>query len=71
MCLQEEGIDDNNSGVERLRQAKGLRKDDGGVGRGQRIRDTSKGSETTMEVAEIRRQDRGIYDDNGGSGGGR
>ena len=45
MCLQSEGIDDNDGGVRRIRRDKGLRNDkDGGVGRGQGICDVSEGS---------------------------
>ena len=71
MCLQAEGIDENNGGVRRLRRAKGLRYNNGGVGRGQGIHDASEESETTADVAGDRRRTQGIYENNGGIGGGR
>ena len=43
MWLQDQGIDDNNHGVVRVRQARELSEDGGGVGRGQGIRDASEG----------------------------
>ena len=52
MCLQDQGIDDNNNGsVGRVRRACGIRDDHGGVRRGQGICNISEGSETTTEAA--------------------
>ena len=53
MCLQDQGIDDNDGGVRRLRWARGLSNDDGGVRRERGIYDASEGSETTAEVERI------------------
>ena len=65
MCLRAEGIDDNDGCFVRLIRSKGLRNNDGGVGRGQGIRDASKGSETTTDTAGGRRRSGGIYEDDG------
>ena len=54
MCLRDQGIDDNNGAVYIVRQSRGLSNDNGGVGRGRGIDDTSKGSDTTTDVAKIR-----------------
>ena len=56
MCLQAQVIHDDASGVDRVRQALGLRKNDGGVGRGRGIDDASEVLETTTEAAGDRRQ---------------
>ena len=53
MCLHDQGIEDNNGGVDRGRRACGLRNNDKGVGGGRGIGDESKGSETTAEAASI------------------
>ena len=53
MCLQDQGIDDNNGVVGRVIQARGLNNYDGGVGRGQGIDNAFEGSETTTEAARI------------------
>ena len=66
MFLQTEDFDNNDGGVRRVRRYKGLSDNDRGVGRGQGIRDASKGSETTTEVAGDSRRAEGIYDDDGG-----
>ena len=71
MCLRAEGIDDDDSDVVRVRQAKGLSDNNRGVGRGRLICDASKGSESMTEAAGARRRARGIYDDDGGVDGGR
>ena len=71
VCLRDQGINNNYGSVGRVRQAKGLSKDDGGVGWGRGIRDASEGSETTTEAAGARQRAQGIYDDYGGIGGGR
>ena len=72
MCLLAECIyDDVDSGVGRVRRAKGLSNDNEGVGRGRGICDASEALETTVEAAGDRRRDQGIYDDDGGVGGGR
>ena len=71
MCLRAEGIYGDNGGVRGVRQSKELSDNDGSVGRGRRIRDASKGSETTVEAAGARQQARVIYDNDGGVKGGR
>ena len=71
MYLRDQGIDDDDEGVGRVRQAKGLSDNDEGVGRGRGIRDVYEGLETTVEAAGARRRDQGIYDDDEGVGGGR
>ena len=68
MCLQVKGIDNNIDGVCRVRWARGLSDDNGGVVRGRLIDDTSKGLEKTMEAAGARQLSQGIYDDYGGIG---
>ena len=69
MCLWAHGIDDNG-GVGRVRRFRRLSNDDGGVGRGRGICDVSEGLETTTEAAGDIRQAQGIYDNDGGVGGG-
>ena len=61
VCLQADGIDDDYGGVGRVRRAKVCSNDNGGVSRGRGIRNASEGSETTTEVAVVRRQAQGIY----------
>ena len=56
MCLQAQGIGDNDDGVGGGRRARGLSKDDKGVGRGRGIYDASEGSDTTKEAAKIQGQ---------------
>ena len=51
MCLQAQGIDEDNGGVGRLRLARRLSDDDRSVGRGRVIDNASEGSETTAEAA--------------------
>ena len=70
MCLRAQGIDNNDGDVGRVRRSRGLSEDNGGVKRGQGIRDASEGSETTTEVAGDIRQSQVTYDDDGGVGGG-
>ena len=53
MCLQAQVIDDNDGGISGRRRALGLNENDGGVGRGQGIDDTSEVSETTKEATRI------------------
>ena len=66
MCLQAQGIDNDDGVVGRVRQARGLSDDNGGVGRGQGIDNASKGLETTTEAARIRgRQQRLRHRDEG------
>ena len=69
--LRSRVIDDNDVGVGKVRWARRLGDDVGGVGRGQGIYDASKGSETTTDVVGYRQRPQGIYDDNGGIGRGR
>ena len=71
MCLQAQGIDDDYGGAVRVRRACGIRKDDGGVGRGQGICDASKGLDTTTEAEGARKRPQVIYDDDVGIRGGR
>ena len=70
MCLRDQGIDDNNGVFGRVRQARGISNDNGGVRRGQGIDDETEGLETTTEAAGVRDRDKGIYDDDRGAGGG-
>ena len=56
MYLQTQGIDDNNGGVVRVRQAHRLSDNNGGVGRGRGIYDASEGLETTMEATRDRQR---------------
>ena len=70
VCLRDQGID-NDGGVIIVRQARGLRINNRGVGRGQGINNKSKGLETTMEATGDKHQDQGIYNDNGCVGRGR
>ena len=60
MYLRSQVID-NNDGVvvERVKWARGISDNDGGVGRGQRIHDASEGSETTTEALSIQGNNRG------------
>ena len=60
MCLRDLGIDDDTSGFRRVRRSHRLSDDDRGLGRGQRIRDGSKGLETMTEAAGARRRARVI-----------
>ena len=53
VCLRSQGIDDNNGVVNRVRQARGLIDDDGGVRRGRGIYNASEGLETTIEASRI------------------
>ena len=53
MCLQAQGINDNNGVVNRVRRAYGLDNDDGGFSRGRGRNDATKGSETTTEASRI------------------
>ena len=55
MCLQTQGINNNNSGVSRVRRFRGLSNNNGGFGRGRGIRDASEGLETTTVAAGARR----------------
>ena len=71
VCLREEGIDDNNSGVGIVIQAKVISDHGRGVGTGRWIRDASEGSETMTEAAGARKRAQGIYNNNRGVGGGR
>ena len=56
VCLQSQGIDNDNDdgGVVRLRRARGLSDNDGGVGKGRGVDDASNVSETTTEAAGAR-----------------
>ena len=71
MRLRDQGIDDGNGSVGRVRRARGISDDGVGVNRGRGIYDVSEGSKTTTEAVGARRRAQGIYDDNGGIGGGR
>ena len=53
VCLRAQGIDDDDSVVDRVRRAWGLSKDDGGVNRGRGIYDVSEVLETTTEASGI------------------
>ena len=71
MCLRDQGIYNDDGVIGRVRRARGISDEGGGVGGGQGIYDASKGSETTPEAAGVRQRVRGIYDNDGGFGGGR
>ena len=62
VCLQAQGIEDDDRGVGGVIQARILSDNGGGVGGGRGIDDASKGLEITTEVAGARRWSRGIYD---------
>ena len=64
--LRDQGIDNNNSGIGRVRRARGLSNDIGGVGRGRGIYNPYEGLETTAEAAVARRWSWEICDDDGG-----
>ena len=53
MFLRDQGIDDNDGVVDRVRQARGLSDDGGDVGRGGGIYDVLEGSETSTEASSI------------------
>ena len=53
VCLRDQFIDENNGVVDIVRRARGLRKEDGGVGRGQGIDNASEGSEAMTEASRI------------------
>ena len=55
VCIQFQGIDNINGGVRGGKQARGLRDDNGDVGRGQGVDNMYKGLETTTEAAGSRR----------------
>ena len=56
MCLRDQGIDNDDSGVDRVRGARRLSNNDEGVGRRRGIDDASEISETTTEAEIIQRQ---------------
>ena len=64
MCLQYQGIDNDDGGVGRVRRARGLNDDDRGIGIGHGIRDASEGLETATEAVGDRRRAQGTYDNN-------
>ena len=66
VCLRDQGIDDNNGGVDRVRWAGGLSDNNGGVDRGRVICNVSEVLEITMEEAGARQPYQGIYNNNGG-----
>ena len=70
MCLQAQGIDDDDGRVGRVRRSHRLSDNNGGVGRGQGIYNASEGSDTTAEATETKPWAQGIYDNDGGVGGG-
>ena len=51
MCLRDQGIEEDNNFVKRVRQARGLSNDDGGVCIRRGIYDASEGSDTMIEAA--------------------
>ena len=71
VCLRAEVIENDDGGVGRVRQAKGLSDNDVGIRRRRGIRDASEGSETMAEAAGDRRRAQGIYNNDGGVEGGR
>ena len=56
MCLRDQGIDDDDGGISRVRRERGVSNNNRGVGRRQGIDDTSKGSETMTETTRVRGQ---------------
>ena len=56
MCLQAQGIDDNNGVFSIVRRACRLSNNEGGIGKGRWICDASEGLETTTEVSRIQGQ---------------
>ena len=71
VCFQDQGIDNYNGGVGRVRLACRLNNDGRGVGRWWGIYDASEGLETTTEAARDRQQAQGIYNNDGGVSRGR
>ena len=71
MHLRDQGVDDDDGGVGRVRRARVLSGDNGGVSRGRGIYGASKGSETTTEAAVARQRAQVIYNDDRVVGGGR
>ena len=71
VCLRDKSIDNNDGSVRRVKRSCGIRTDNGSVGGRRGIDDAHKVSETTTEAAVGRRRAQGIYDDDGGIGGGR
>ena len=53
MCLQAQGINNNDGGLGRVIRARGISNNNEGVGRGRGIYDTSEGTETTTEAVRI------------------
>ena len=70
MCLQSQGIDNDDDGVGRVRRDHRLSNNDGGVRRGQGIHYVYEGSDTTPEAAGDRQLAQGIYNIDGGVSGG-
>ena len=60
MCLRDQGIDNNDGGVIRVRQARGISDENRGVGRELGIDDASEGLEITEEAARIWGQRRNV-----------
>ena len=56
MRLRDQGIVNYGGGIDRVRQARRLSDDNGGVIRGRVICNASEGSEKTMEAAGARKQ---------------
>ena len=53
VCLRSQGIEDSDGGIGRIRLARGLNDDSGGVGGGRGIDNVSEGLETTTEAAAL------------------
>ena len=66
VCLQDQDIYDDDDRVSRVRRARRLRDDNGGIGRGRGIDDASEVLETTTKATGDRRQAQVIYDNGGG-----
>ena len=71
MCLWYQGIDNDDGGGVRVRRARRLSDDNGGVGRGRGIEDASEGLETRTEMVGAMQRGQGIYSDDGGARKGR
>ena len=53
MCLQAQGIDEDNGNIDRVRRECGISNDGGGISIGRGIDDVSKVSETTTVASMI------------------
>ena len=66
MCLRDQGIDDNDGVVARVRRSCGLNDYSGGVGKGRGIDDASEGFETMTEALRIQGRRQSLWRCDGG-----